>query len=301
VFNGENIITPRAGDWWTIGRLIAETVQLADFYPYVSSLTMHRYKDLDELQRAALSIANFYIHCAPCACLIQTAFSVCKDIASTLLRVTIRPDDRLRADCCSQENRAEGISLLVKGIKQQEANTKNYRMDGQIKYFDRWWMERRLQELDTEPTSSLSTAEQVFFEYLGAKKCAGIIILGELDDCLPLMQVRPFPIMARIPRETEIYQMKKMEWPFDDDEDEFERIFLGTYTPKNFKPGRELAASPVVQAAPLRPSVPGAAAVVHSRTVQTISPPDSPNAKHQKRSSSVASRSGTAERKEQVA
>lgn len=275
IFDQENRIPARASNWWAIGRLIAETVRLADFYPSLNSLTRRPLDQLDPLQRSALPVANFYIHCAPCACLVQTAISVSQDIASPLLRITVRPDDRLRAECCYQTDRVERLSCIVKRIKQQEID--RWTMSGDITYLDRWWMERRLHELDTERTSSLSIAEQVFFEYLLTKNCAGILFIGELEDCLPLMEVIPFPKMARIPRETEIYQMKKREFQ-DDDETEFERIYLGTYTPKKSKPAKGSTVNLPVQAKAIEPSVPDVTKVENPIVLQTMSEADGLNA-----------------------
>jgi hypothetical protein len=41
------------------------------------------------------------------------------------------------------------------------------------------------------------------------KKCAGIVILGEVENCVPLMEIAPFPSFRTTPIATQIFQMKK--------------------------------------------------------------------------------------------
>lgn len=102
---------------------------------------------------------------------------------------------------------------------------------------DRIWVEQRLYEIEEEtdlPQHISRLAEmggKVLSSHDSDESTAGIIILGELTYCLPIMRSRPFPSKPRIPKETEMFQLKR-PWDATIAKYEWQRKFLGTYTPR---------------------------------------------------------------------
>jgi hypothetical protein len=80
-------------------------------------------------------------------------------------------------------------------------------------FFDRVWMEQQLFDMEdsdhqvsSQPPHGPSHILE-FYEF--DEKCAGIVILGEIDKCVPMMQTPPFPTKPRVPKEVEIFQVHK--------------------------------------------------------------------------------------------
>ena len=104
-----------------------------------------------------------------------------------------------------------------------------------VTHIDRVWIEQRVYRLEEEiyaqsdPKSRLESGVELLTEFESEEKATGIVILGELDYCQWMLQTQPFPWKARIPKETEIYQLKKTKM-----RQEWDRKYLGTYTPRDF-------------------------------------------------------------------
>ena len=87
---------------------------------------------------------------------------------------------------------------------------------GDLTLIDRLWVEQRLYDIEEEtdlpqPISKLAEmGGKILSSHDSDEKTAGIVILGESTYCLPIMRSRPFPSTARMPKETEIFQMKKL-------------------------------------------------------------------------------------------
>lgn len=200
--------------------------------------------DLSDFQNAAmeanLPLGNAFVYCAPCVCAVRTALTICEEGSSKYLRYTTRVDDRISAICCPGSTKIGRLISLVTIVKQIEAtdNTQTTGLNiGWIEYIDRVWIEQRVYQLEEEfyaqstPRSTIAQGEELFAELQCEYKETGIVILGELDHCLWMLQTQPFPWKARIPKEAEIFKLAKTPTG-----SAWERTYLGTYTPRAFQP-----------------------------------------------------------------
>lgn len=208
--------------------------------------------ELTDLYETLLPLASIYLYCAPCACLLATAFSMWRTAGrwvQSYFKFVIRPDHRLRSSCCLEVDGTIGYVSLLEEIRRLE-NTNQNPQNRLLMALDRLWIEQRLFETEEEGSThfhknTLELARELFvshesnYQDRSPYRCAGLIILGELDHTLSIMQSPPFPSRPRIPRETEIFHMAKLFRSAT----LFDRKYLGTYTPKyrlpTIKGGRE--------------------------------------------------------------
>jgi len=283
---------------WSIGRRITDNLEPSQFTDVdLDALTNHHDDDLTDLQKIALPVAIIYIYCAPCACLIATAWEICEkagDRAKIYFRFLIRPDDRLISSCCSETDRSVRLGKLVEDIERFETSTwtSTGYVANALLLLDKQWVEQRLfdiDELDQLPPSSdiPDMARGIFASHKSPGPTAAIIVLGELDYCLPIMHAPPFSRKPRIPKETEIFQMQRT---WENGGYTYRRRYLGKYTPKPLLPSStsprrsvpgvssrnfNMETSPPTISTPLNPP---------HLTTRHISPPPSPAAKRQKSS-----------------
>jgi hypothetical protein len=266
----------------SIGERIAATLKPGNFTYIDLDLLAQKSDEDNELQKTYLPVADIYIYCSPCACLVATALSICSGLgqhATTFFQFSVRPDDRLISSCCPNEDRSLGLTSIVQEIKRREvAGYSIYPLSP----IDRQWVEQRLFEIEeTEPVqsfeNSVTLAKQLFASHRSNRKTAGIVLLGELEYCLQIMQSVPFVSKPRIPRETEIFQMKKASILHNT----WNRTYLGTYTAKSVQ---RKSTSTTVRASSSSASIPSAQPTLS--TLHKISPPPSPVTKRQKTSSS---------------
>jgi len=195
---------------------------------------------MSDFRRDLLPLASLYIccaPCAPCACLVSSAFAMCEEFslrARTFFSFAVRPDDRLMSSCCTVGERSIGLLSIIQKLKDLDLSRSGI---GLRKHLDRTWIEQRLYQLEEMHQLDASTnvsalARQVFQSHESEDTCAAIIILGELGYCLPIMHTPLFPSLPRIPRETEIYRMKKeISGPL------WSRKYLGAFTAKPLPAG----------------------------------------------------------------
>ncbi|KAF2454419.1 prion-inhibition and propagation-domain-containing protein [Lineolata rhizophorae] len=150
-----------------------------------------------EMLDLLVPIANAYVHCAPCICLLHTALRLSASASSTLLRFFVRPDDRLTASCCHNAGRAESLTSLLNEIDDYESDIFQYPTTHRgIRYLDRSWIERRLRQMEFE---------EDYDEYREDFKPI-VVVLGEVEHTLPLLQNAHTPA---IPKEGEIWKLSK--------------------------------------------------------------------------------------------
>lgn len=81
--------------------------------------------DVSDFQNAAieanLPLGNVYVYCAPCACAVRTALTVCLQGGTKYLPYRTRVDDRIGASCCPEKTKMERLISLVSAIKTLEA------------------------------------------------------------------------------------------------------------------------------------------------------------------------------------
>ncbi|MCJ1354936.1 MAG: hypothetical protein MMC33_004926 [Icmadophila ericetorum] len=231
-----SILSPKIPKFWSIGKWIADTLDPDKFTSInLDDLMGNSEYQLTEQQKLVLLVAKVCLYCAPCACLLATAFNICEEAGSrveTYFEFLVRPDDRLVSSCCSQKDRTLGLASLIERVREIESSPslRNY-----LTSIDRIWVEQRLYEIEEEtdlpqPIGKIAKmGGKVLSSHHSQGKTAGIVILGKLGYCLPIMRSPPFALKPRIPKETEIFQMKNI---LVDGKHQWIRRFLGTYTPK---------------------------------------------------------------------
>jgi hypothetical protein len=142
---------------------------------------------------AMLPLVTVYIYCSPCVRLIHTALRVCAKMTSSLVKVAIRPDDRLVSSCCTASDGTLGLKSILEYVRQWEANSMATGSSEIARFLDRSWLERRLEHIEYEQP----------YKYKESRK-SHAIILGEVDYLVQLVQKAP----GRIPKEMEIWAFR---------------------------------------------------------------------------------------------
>jgi hypothetical protein len=232
------VFRPQIPSYGSVGKRITDTLDPSRFTGAdLDALSgMHDYEK-SGTQDLILPVATLFIYCAPCACLLATAFSICKtagDRAVAYFKFRIRPDDRLVSSCCFRNDRTIGLTSMIERFKEIDSSP-TMAITDDLTLIDRLWVEQRLYDIEEEtdlpqPISKLAEmGGKILSSHDSDEKTAGIVILGELAYCLPIMRSRRFPSTARMPKETEIFQMKKK---LVNGKYFWQRKFLGTYIPK---------------------------------------------------------------------
>jgi len=84
---------------------------------------------------------------------------------------------------------------------------------------DRLWLNQRLYALETDTkiadnAAPISSALNIFSRDNFPGQLAGLIIVGEVDFCTPLLQAEPFSWTARFPRLREIYEITHKNYSY---------------------------------------------------------------------------------------
>ena len=203
---------------------------------------------LPELQRDATLEAKdleirkdrVYIYCAPCICQIWTAFRICQGAegpTKALFQYCVRIDGRLTASCCQVPSGTAGLAAIVEQIRSIEMDGKRFfpsYLGRKIEYIDRDWIDERLydQEDEVVQISAVDEAKSftfIFDQFKVMKDLAAVIILGERDHLVPMLQHSPFQTSEKTLRENQFFHVKReqieMEWIWS-------LKYLGNFTPK---------------------------------------------------------------------
>ena len=203
-------------------------------------------KDADsEGKTIAYQKDKVYIYCAPCLCQIWTAFRICERAqgpAEVLFQLCVRIDDRLPATCCQVSSGTAGIEAVVDQIRSIEMDGKHHYPSyhgKNIKYIDRDWIDRRLYDQEDEvfQISAVDEARSLsfIFDQVPVEDLAAVIILGERDHLVPMLQYSPFQTSERTLRESQFFQVKREKL---DDEWSWSLKYLGSFTAKRSKPAQ---------------------------------------------------------------
>ena len=188
-----------------------------------------------------------YIYCPPCACQIATALSVCvyrdkKDLVDFVIRI----DHRLKTCCSASFSRVDGLVSVIDFIKGQEKTESLGDWEAErLEKIDREGVEQQIVDYTEEnhmvTLSPANQLERIARFHKEEDSCAAIVMLGEADYTIPLMGSPPFPPLQSgpLPRETYIFRNEQKYsqsrgWCWD-------RVFLGTYTPRTPLPFKKPA------------------------------------------------------------
>ena len=185
-----------------------------------------------------------YIYCPPCICQVWTAFRICKGAKGpeeALLQFCVRIDDRLTATCCrASSNTAKLISITeqIRSIEMDGKHLYPFYQGKNIKYIDRDWIDQRLYDQEDElfQASAVGEARSLafIFDQFPKKDVSAVIVLGERDHLVPMLQYPPFQKYEKTLRENQFFQVKRQaattnEWSWS-------LKYLGSFTAKKTKP-----------------------------------------------------------------
>ena len=202
---------------WDLSSRLLSSVQFSSLEFDLKSLPdLKRNADLDG-EELLLERKKVYIYFAPCICQIWTAFRICngaRSFAKTLLQFCVRVDNRLTATCYPAPSSAAGIAAIAEQIRSMEMDEECHLKWSDIQYIDRDWIDQRvyIEEDEMFQTSAVDEARSLSFIFnpLSVKdKLAAVIILGERDHLVPMLQYSPFRRLERPPRENQFFKVQK--------------------------------------------------------------------------------------------
>ena len=191
-------------------------VDLATYREAQDAQRTQYFKDYGELpEQVSPYVVDVYIYCPPCACQIATALDICiYHQKSPFLEFHIRVDHGRPASCCPSMSNIDGLISLVEYLKNAEiiANLgSNYVQV--LKAFDREWLDQAIYHADekkiVQTPSPNDQLTQIVRHHSSNEYTAAIVILGEADYCIGLMDAGPFPPIESgcVLRENQMFMM----------------------------------------------------------------------------------------------
>jgi hypothetical protein len=166
---------------------------------------------IQEKLNGTIPFRTIYIHTSPCSCALQMSVAIAKELRGKYLTALVRVDDRISCSCYpSATERATALESIVDHLEKLEPKP-TYQSNSWW-HLVRLWLCQRLYMLETDTgsadnTTSISSALNIFSNDNFPNPLAGLIVVGEVDFCTPLLQAEPFPWTPRFPREREIYEI----------------------------------------------------------------------------------------------
>ena len=142
-----------------------------------------------------------YVYCSPCACQIAIALDVYQFTEkSSFVTFHVRIDYRQATSCYAPSSSLDGVCSVIDHLKSIERSddiqVSSYEID-RIRLIDRMWLEQeeyRAGELDEAlEYSPESQITRIVNYHLDVANVAAIVILGEADYCVPLLNIHSFP------------------------------------------------------------------------------------------------------------
>ena len=204
------------------------------------ALQAHAIALMEDLPTENQFSVKLYIYCPPCACQVATALNICRSVNKYRhLDIRIRVDYRLSTSCSMSSSRIDGLVSLIDYIKTEESKSRISKYaDEKLKAIDRQWLEQIVYDYEEVQITTPSPANQlshIVRPHKNESLCAAIVILGEADYCIPLMEAPPFPPSkpGRTPQETQLYRMDQTYgFVLLQRHRSWRRHYMGTYSRK---------------------------------------------------------------------
>ena len=235
---------------WNLGQRITSRIDLGSFTDInLLELSAQIYRQENSNISEHPHIGTVYVYCAPCVRQIQTSMNICCGLGvSKLLNFAVRVDDRIPCSCCPAPLGLVGLTSLRDRLREKDIS----RFAGKEECFDRPWIEQRIFAIEEEifdrqsEISASSNIERIFTECRTDLQsvCVGVVVLGEVIHCSSMLEAIPFPVQARKPRETDIYQVQCIYAAGSSQIQNWKRQYIGSYTPRKYSNVDPLAASP---------------------------------------------------------
>jgi hypothetical protein len=152
--------------------------------------------------------ATIFVHTSPCQWAIQTAVDIATVLKNPRLDAVVRVDDRIFSSCL--HSTADRITVLQSILAHSDSLEPSPGLPWT--YLDQIWLDQRLYALENDLAAlddsfRMSRAVDIFSTDNYEEPFAGLIIVGEVDFRIPLLQAEPFPWEPRFPRECEIHEV----------------------------------------------------------------------------------------------
>ena len=204
---------------WDLPSRLLSTIELSGIGIDMEKLPELQRDAQIEGKQLAIKKGRVYIYSAPCLCQVWTAFRICNGAngpEEALLQFCVRIDDRLTATCCRASSGIAGLAAVVDQIRsiEMEGNhlSPSY-LRNNIKYIDRDWIDQRLYEQEDELFQVSAFDEErslsFIFNRLRPMNVAAVIVLGERDHLVPMLQYSPFQKSERTLRENQFFTVKR--------------------------------------------------------------------------------------------
>ena len=231
------------------GYSIAKRIHAEEFFP----VALATYTEAQDVQRLRYLrdgdepphqfcpyVVHVYIYCPPCACQIATALDICVyPQKSPFVDFHIRIDHHRPTSCCPSMSNIDGLISIVEYLKEAERVQvlAGSRFAEIVKAFDREWLDHAIYHAGEDEIAQTPSPEDQLSQIIGhhhRDECtAAVVILGEADYCIRLVDAGPFPPIesGRFPREYQIFMLSQRDstqhggW-------RWEREYVGNYTAK---------------------------------------------------------------------
>lgn len=206
-------------------RIDAQVFSTADLAAYTEAQDKQRLQYLKDGEEGELPdqfnsyVVHVYINCPPCACQIATALDICVyHQKSPFVEFHIRIDRHRPTSCCPSMSNIDGLISIVQYLKEEERNVLVSGYAKILKAFDREWLDRAIYYAGADEIVQTASSEDQRSRIIGYystrkayQRAAAVVILGEADYCIRLMDASPFPPIesGRVPREDQIFMMRQ--------------------------------------------------------------------------------------------
>jgi hypothetical protein len=242
IFTQNCSILPSSGAW-PVQKRILDSFSLDSFISgdLDNLISGQAGYDIDETLKSEyiksqLPCAKIFFYCALCICSVQAALQMSYSMSTSLLQCLVRVDDRILSRCSQGQNKCVAFKSIIDFMDSYDSGIADPvilkgKNTTHMNYLDRPWIEERLYELDGQQDDYLSTHTEpstvatIFAQHRNDSKIAGVVIIGESEQCKLIMRTPPFPTDSRPPVERGVYRMYQQGYPT-----KWKRKFLGTFT-----------------------------------------------------------------------
>ena len=231
-------------------RIDAQVFSTADLAAYTEAQDTQRLRYLQDGEEGELPdqfnsyVVHVYMYCPPCACQIATALDICVyHQKSPFVEFHIRIDHYRPTSCCPSISNIDGLISIVQYLKEEERKELVGRWAETLKAFDREWLDHAIYYAGSDEIKQTASPEDQLNRIIGYhnedQRTAAIVILGEADYSIRLMDAGPFPPIesGRVPREDQIFMMSQRyryttQYTTQRLEMRWHREYVGNYSPK---------------------------------------------------------------------
>ena len=210
--------------WSKPGTIITKNINYASFVSHLADPPLPK------------SISKkIYLYCAPCSCQIASALKVIFSEAPGYLWMpfSVRIDYRLQATCCA-ENEAKRVNSCISFLKYIKMAKNRQEI---FKFVDTGWLDQAIYHYTRNSPQPISPPEilaTILKTHQSERDIMAIIILGETDYTIPMMNAPPFPQPdpSDSPQDSQIHMLSQVPVQGSSGEImQWHRRYIGSFVP----------------------------------------------------------------------